>query len=59
MHKHRWRDLCHDRFAYTPVGITALDVQGQLEQFCAECGIACSARLGALPAVQKGLFDDL
>jgi hypothetical protein len=59
MHKHKWTDQCLDRFAYTPTDITAEDVQGQFAQFCAECGITCSASLAELPSTQGGLYNDL
>ncbi len=59
MHKHRWTDHCLDRFAYTPTDITAQDVQSQFSQFCAECGISCSASLANPPSAQGGLYDDL
>jgi hypothetical protein len=58
-HKHRWSDVCQDRFAYTPTDITAVDAQGLLAQFCAECGIDCTATLAEVPEVQRGLYDDL
>ena len=58
-HKHKWTDICMDRFAYTPSDITALDIPGQLVQFCAECGIACTATLAPVPASQGELFDEL
>jgi hypothetical protein len=58
-HKHKWTDKCQDRFAYTPTDLTASDVQSQLEQFCAECGIDCSATLASIPPLQKDLYDDL
>jgi len=59
VHKHQWTDNCMDRFAYTPTDITATDVQGQLSQFCKECGIRCSATLGELPSIQGGLYDEM
>jgi hypothetical protein len=58
-HKHRWTDICMDRFAYTPTDITAVDLHGHFAQFCAECGISCSATLAPLPVTQGGLFDEL
>jgi hypothetical protein len=57
-HKHKWTDECQDRFAYTPTDITAHDVRGQFEQFCAECGIECNVAL-AEPPGQGRLFDGL
>jgi hypothetical protein len=39
--------------------LTAVDVHGQFTQFCAECGIACSATLSPLPPLQGGLFDEV
>jgi hypothetical protein len=59
MHKHKWTDRCMDRFAYTPEDITATDTQGQFAQFCAECGIACEAKLEDVPPFQGDMFDDL
>jgi hypothetical protein len=58
-HKHRWTDKCHDRFAYTPTDISASDPQGLLGQFCAECGIRCTATLEAIPPAQGGLYGYL
>ena len=58
-HKHKWTDSCGDRFAYTPSDITAQDIQGQLAQFCSECGIRYAATLAAFPSLQGGLFDEL
>jgi hypothetical protein len=57
-HKHRWSDVCQDRFAYTPTDITATEFQEQLEQFCAECGIAFTAELAPAPSPRKELYDD-
>ena len=59
MHKHKWTDDCLDRFAYTPTDITAIDVNGQFAQFCQECGIACTATFGDIPATQGDLLDEL
>jgi hypothetical protein len=58
-HKHKWTNVCMDRFAYTPTDITATDIQGQFAQFCAECGIACDATLAEVPATQGDLFDEM
>jgi hypothetical protein len=58
-HKHKWTDHCLDRFAYTPTDITSDDVYGQFAEFCAECRIACEAKLGELPAHQGDLQDDV
>jgi len=58
MHKHRWTDACHDRFAYTPTDITETTIQGILTQFCAECGIVCHATIAEL-STQGFAFDDL
>jgi hypothetical protein len=58
-HKHRWTEVCNDRFAYTPTDITATDIEGQLRQFCTECGVDCAATLAPLPPAQQGLYDDL
>jgi hypothetical protein len=58
-HKHKWTDLCGDRFAYTPSDITAQDIQGQLSQFCSECGIRYDATIAAFPPLQGGLFNEL
>jgi hypothetical protein len=56
-HKHTWTDHCLDRFAYTPTDITAEDINGQFDQFCAECGIDNSATLEPVPPIPGGLFD--
>jgi hypothetical protein len=56
-HKHRWTDHCQDRFAYTPTGITATDVEGLLAEFCLECGIKYTASLAPIPPVQVELYD--
>lgn len=58
-HKHAWRDACWDRFAYTPTDITETTTHGILKQFCAECGINCSATIAENPAAKGGLYDDL
>lgn len=58
-HKHKWSDMCQERFAYSPTDITAADLQMRFVQFCAECGIACKAAIGPLPPTPKGLLDDL
>jgi hypothetical protein len=58
-HKHKWTDLCGDRFAYTPSDITAQDIQGQLAQFCSECDIDYAATIAAFPLLQGGFFDEL
>ena len=57
-HKHRWTTECRDRYAYTPVDITADTHQGELEQFCKECHIECRVTLAPIPAVLGELFDD-
>ena len=59
VHKHKWKDNCQDRFAYTPTDITATDLQGQFSQFCAECGISCSAAVPDVPLYQGDLYDEL
>jgi hypothetical protein len=57
-HKHKWTDDCQDRFAYTPNDITETSVQGQLSQFCEECGIRSTATVADLPG--HGIYyDDL
>lgn len=58
-HKHIWTDHCLDRFSYTPTDIPSEDVHGQFAEFCAECRIACEAKLGDLPPHQGDLQDDL
>lgn len=58
-HKHKWTDDYLREFAYTPTDITAHEMQGELEQFCAECGIKGKVKLPPLPQLQGGLFDDL
>lgn len=58
-HKHKWTDQCGDRFAYTPSDITAQDLQGQLAQFCSECGISYAATIAPFPLLQEELFNDL
>lgn len=56
LHKHKWSDDCQDRFAYTPTDITGTNIQEILEQFCAECGIQCSALLAEIPGHQPEMF---
>jgi hypothetical protein len=59
IHKHKWSDICGDRFAYTPTDITAIDLQGEFAQLCAECSIACNVILAPLPLRQEEIVDDL
>ncbi len=58
-HKHRWTDRCRDRYAYTPIDILASDVEDQLAEFCAECGVSYGASIDAVPAGQGELFDEV
>ena len=59
IHKHKWTNPCRDRLAYTPTDITAVDIYGKLKQFCAECGLQCSAELAKLPPLQETMFDEI
>jgi hypothetical protein len=54
-HYHRWTDLCHDRFAYSPTADVGKSIQDSLEYFCKEFGIQCSVRLADLPPTQMEL----
>ena len=58
-HKHRYTDVCADRFAYTPTDITEESLNGVFRQFCGECNIACDATLADLPAPRLFHVDDV
>ncbi len=54
-HKQRWTDLCRHRFAYTPDEIIPTDANAAFREFCRECGIDFTGRLGEIPIFQAAL----
>lgn len=51
-HKHKWTDVCHDRFAYTPEDITGTTLEEVFVQFCAECNISFQGKFKNPPPKQ-------
>jgi hypothetical protein len=51
-HFHKWTDVCHDRFCYSPTIPLGNSVQEDLEHFCEEVGIECAAVIADMPPHQ-------
>ena len=56
-HKHKWTDLCHGSWAYTPSEIgNTVSIREAFDLFCAECGIRFTGHWADPPAPQGSLF---
>lgn len=55
-HFHRWSDMCHDRFGYSPSGPVGNSIQESLEYFCQEFHIECAAVIAELPPHQSEML---
>lgn len=56
-HKHRWTDLCHGSWAYTPEGFgSAVSIREAFDLFCAECGIRFTGHWTDPPPIQGRLL---
>lgn len=56
-HKHRWTDICRDRFAYTPDERISGEIEEAFRQFCVECNVSFDGRVGPIPDRQLGFGE--
>ena len=54
-HKQRWTDLCRNRFAYTPDEIIPSEANAAFREFCRECSIDFTGRVGEIPVFRPAL----
>jgi Pyruvate/2-oxoacid:ferredoxin oxidoreductase delta subunit len=59
LHKHKWTDICHGSWAYTPDDITIQTMEDAFRSFCKECGITFKGRWTDPPARQTTLFNEV
>jgi len=58
-HKHRWTDVCHESWAYTPTDVKTSTLKEAFNSFCKECNIDFKGEFRALPGRQMTLFESL
>jgi len=59
LHKHKWTDICHGAWAYTPHDLLAWTMKEDFRSFCDECGIYFKGRWTDLPPQQATLFEEV
>jgi len=56
-HKHRWTDVCHESWAYTPTDVKTSTLKEAFNSFCKECNIDFKGEFRTLPGRQMTLFE--